>query len=118
MRVDPDAGESKLGHVRFADGDRARLTQPPDDRRVAACWIRAHQHSRASPRRFAHDIEQILDTDDHPVERAEGASLTTASVGGVGGFSSAIPIDGEKCSPSFTRGIINAIEGALDTVTR
>jgi hypothetical protein len=62
-------------------------------RRVARGGRRINEHLRPRARRFAGNIEQVLDADNRPIERAESYAGTRPGVGRVGGVAGGLRID-------------------------
>ena len=84
MRIGADGAERKFGHVGLGDDHRATSPQAPHHRRIGGRRPSlVGQHFGACARRLAGDIEQILDADDHAIERAERHAGFGAGVGRV-----------------------------------
>jgi hypothetical protein len=69
VRIDADAGESELGHVRAAHEHCARRLEPGNDWRVQLGRWRIVKRPRARERALARDIEEILDRDRNSRQR-------------------------------------------------
>ena len=53
--------------------------------RIPLRRCRIAKHDRPSRRRLAGNVEQILDRNDHAIERTERKSRPTPRIGGIGG---------------------------------
>ena len=84
MRIEAEPGKGELGHVGLADDDGAGGTQPGDDRGIFLGRQRVTQHSRSCPGRLAGNVEQILDRDRQPGQRAAAASGLARAIAGGG----------------------------------
>ena len=82
--VEADAGEGELAHIGLADDHGAGLAQACDDRRVLRRGRCALEQAGAGPGRLAANVEQVLDRDDRPVERAQLKTGLAPAVGSVG----------------------------------
>ena len=85
MRIGADGAEREFGHVGLGDDHRTAGAQAPHHRRVGGRRLSlVGEDFGAGARRLAGDIEQILDADDHAVERAERYARFGAGVGRIG----------------------------------
>ena len=71
MRVESEAGEGELRHVRLAHDHRAGPAQAGDDRGVDTGRGRIAHHDGAGAGGLPRHVEQILDRHDRAVEGAE-----------------------------------------------
>ena len=74
VRVDADAGEGELGHLRAADQRGAGRAQPGDGRSVHRGRRLVRQHDRSGARHLAGDVVEVLDADRQPGECAGACS--------------------------------------------
>src|ERR1700680_4444618 len=63
MRIDADAGEGKLGHIRAADQDGASRAKARDDRRVALRRRSIVENLRSGRGALARYVEEVLQGD-------------------------------------------------------
>ena len=117
MGILAGAGEGELAHVGLGDDDGARRAQAADHDGIAHGRRRIAQNRRASPRRFARDVEQVLDADDGPVELAKGRAGTRPCIGRVGGRAGGIPVNREAGTGTFALGIGDPGEGLFEAIT-
>ena len=85
MRIGADGAEREFGHVGLGDDHRAASAQAPHHRRIGGRRLSlVGEDFGAGARRLAGDIEQILDADDHAIERAERYARFGAGIGRIG----------------------------------
>src|SRR6185369_3514376 len=116
MRVGANAGEGKLRHVRLADDHRAGCAKARDDRRVLGCRGRVGEDRGPRACWLPGNVEQVLDADDHAVERPELRAVTRAPVCRIGGFPGCFRINRQEGSFALARGIADAGKNALETI--
>ncbi len=84
MRIEADRGEGELGHVGLADDHGTGSAQSLDDEGIFLGRDRIAADDGAGKRRFARNVEQVLDRNDLAVERTKARAVPSASVGGIG----------------------------------
>lgn len=80
---------------RLADQHRAALTERTHGCCICHGLIRAEQFA-AELRRHVEGLDQILDADRHPIDRAQRSARSVSGVTFVGGFASAFEIEERK----------------------
>ena len=88
------------------------------DRRILGRGRRIGEHDGTPARGLARHVEQVLDADDHPVERAESGAVPRAPVGRVRGFASRLRIDSQKCPLALARRVVDPGKSMLKSVAR
>jgi len=111
MRVDADAGEGELRHVGLGHDHRAGGAQtaaPPVHRRKRRRLL--GQHPGAGPRRLSGDVEQVLEADDHAVERAQRGAGAGTRIGRVGSRARRLGIDREARARALAARIGDSVQ--------
>ena len=118
MRVHADAGERELAHAGFRDDDRAGGAQPLHHGRIGFGGRRIGKDFRASSRRLARNVEQVLDADDRAVEGPKRNAAFRPRVRRLGRGTRRVGVDREAGTRALSGRIGNAGERLFQTVAR
>ena len=107
MGIEPQPREGELGHIGLGEDDGSGRAQSSHHRRVLRGRRRVSQEGRSGSRRFAPNVEQILDADNRSVERAEREAGFLARVGRVGTEGRGLRVDRQTgaCALAFGGGL-------------
>jgi hypothetical protein len=118
MRVKSENRKRELAHVRLGDDHSARGAQAAHDEGVLFRGRCIDQDLRARARRLARDVEQVLDADDRPIERAETDAGARTRIRGIGRGTRRFGVDGQARALAFAARVVDADERFLETIAR
>jgi hypothetical protein len=118
MRVQPNAGISKLGHVGATQEHKARRPQARHTRRIASRRLRIAQDGRARRRHLPRHIEQVLDGNRNTGITRRCPALAAKRIDMVRLLQRAFRIGHQKHARAFTVLIFNAGKASLGQITR
>jgi hypothetical protein len=113
MRIGSNTREGELRHVGFTNDHCAGFAKPLDYWSISLCRRCVCECDRARPRRFAGDVEKVLDADDGSIERSKRDAIKSSSVGCIGSFASLLRIEAEKGALALAAGIEDAGKSSL-----
>ena len=117
MRIDADAREGELGHIRAADQDGAGRAKARNDRRVTLRRRRIVEGLRSGQRALTSDVEEVLQGNRQSGERRGDVPSLAQPILRISRSAGVLGVDFDERTGAFSGGIGDLRECRFDQLT-